>query len=236
MKTCNLLLLSLLVVIYAYTSHSFQLLGWTGTRRISQHGLLSSSSTTALCMTDVANVSGELEIGEYEGAVFNKVGGVMDPSSKIQRYRLEYTMKPKETNAFLNEYKGEMKRRKVIFPGFRPGVLPPYAMGDVRKYIVSYALELTIGSICNMNSLVMCSETGDQVPFGTDEFYEEIILDDYRGYNFTQFQSTWREGTDMQFTAEFFAMSEAGDDSDEDGTASSDSGDDNVIDAEVVSE
>ena len=40
----------------------------------------------------------------------------------------------------------------------------------------------------------------------------------------------------MQFTAEFFAMSEAGDDSDEDGTASSDSGDDNVIDAEVVSE
>ena len=74
------------------------------------------------------------------------------------------------------------------------------------------------------------------MPFGTDEFYEEIILDDYRGYNFTQFQSTWREGTDMQFTAEFFAMSEAGDDSDEDGTASSDSGDDNVIDAEVVSE
>ena len=182
-------------------------------------------------MTDVADMGEELEVGEYEGAVFKKIGGVMDPTSKIQRYRLEHTMKPKETNAFLNEYKAEMKRRKVIFPGFRPGVLPPYAMGDVRKYIVSYALELTIGSICNMNNLIMCSETGDQVPFGTDEFYEEIILDDYRGYNFTQFQNTWREGTDMQFTAEFFATSE-GDDSEEEETIAAANG--NVIDAEVV--
>lgn len=228
MKARNLYVLGVFAFIWVCATQSFRCVGWkTGGSYLSG----TPRQSPRLCMADVANIDGELEVGEYEGAVFKKVGGVMDASSKIQRYRLEHTMKPKETNAFLNEYKAEMKRRKVIFPGFRPGVLPPYAMGDVRKYIVSYALELTIGSICNMNNLIMCSETGDQVPFGTDEFYEEIILDDYRGYNFTQFQSTWREGTDMPFTAEFFAMSE-GDDSEEDATAASSSGD--VIDAEVV--
>ena len=61
-------------------------------------------------MTDVADMGEELEVGEYEGAVFKKIGGVMDPTSKIQRYRLEHTMKPKETNAFLNF---------IVFPIFR---------------------------------------------------------------------------------------------------------------------
>ena len=224
-------LLGVITLLCVCVTHSFRYYGWTNGGSHVSSGKALGLKSSALCMADVADTSGELEVGEYEGAVFKKVGGAIDPSSKIQRYRLEHTMKPKETNAFLNEYKAEMKRRKVIFPGFRPGVLPPYAMGDVRKYIVSYALELTIGSICNMNNLIMCSETGDQVPFGTDEFYQEIILDDYRGYNFTQFQNTWREGTDMQFTAEFFAMSE-GDDKDEEDVGTAVDGD--VIDAEVV--
>ena len=51
---------------------------------------------------------------------------------------------------------------------------------------------------------MICAENGDQVPFGEDAFYEQIILDDVRGYNFTQQQGTWREGTDLTFTAEFF--------------------------------
>ena len=99
-------------------------------------------------MTDVGVDldAGNLEVGEYEDATFTKLPGVLAPSSIGQKYRQEYTMKPTETTTLLNEYKAEMKKRKVILPGFRPGVLPPYAMGDVRKYIVSYALELTIGT------------------------------------------------------------------------------------------
>ena len=107
---------------------------------------VSSSSCTLSMMADVDVDAEKMEIGEYEGASFTRLSGVLDTSSAIQKYRLEHTVKPKETTSFLNEYKAEMKKRKVIFPGFRPGVLPPYAMGDVRKYIVSYALELTIGT------------------------------------------------------------------------------------------
>ena len=75
----------------------------------------------------------------------------------------------------------------------------------------------------------MCTENGDQVPFGEDGFYEQIIVDDYRGYNFTQQQGTWREGTDLTFVAEFFAKK--GEDDNSDGFASSD-----AIDAEMVNE
>lgn len=55
----------------------------------------------------------------------------------------------------------------------------------------------------------MCSETGDQVPFGEDDYYEKIVLDDFRGYDFIKQRETWREGTDFVFKAEFFAEEDA---------------------------
>ena len=95
--------------------------------------------------SSLMRMSGDaLDVGEYDGK-FSKIPGVTGSTKDIQRYRLEATIKSKELNGFLEEYKGEMKRRKVIFPGFRPGVLPPYAMGDVRKYIVSFGLETSLG-------------------------------------------------------------------------------------------
>ena len=40
------------------------------------------------------------------------------------------------------------------------------------------------GNLCNLNSLIMCSESGDDVPFGEDAYYKEIIQKDSRGYDF----------------------------------------------------
>ena len=147
-----------------------------------------------------------LDVGEFENTKFTKIA---DGTSKnIDKYRVESVIKSKELNSYLNEYKEEMKKRRVVFPGFRPGKLPPYAMGDVRRYIVSFGLETTFGQLCNMNSLIMCKENGDEVSFGEDSYYQEIILDDFRQYNFTKQRDSWKEGTDFPFTSEFFAKKE----------------------------
>jgi len=100
-----------------------------------------------------------LNTGDFENAVFEKLD---DPavtfssdgnSFSIGKYSLQATIKSKDFNDYLQEYKAEMKRKKVIFPGFRPGSLPPYVMPDIRKYLVSYGLETLIGQLCNLNSI-----------------------------------------------------------------------------------
>ena len=55
----------------------------------------------------------------------------------------------------------------------------------------------------------MCSETGAQVPFGEDDYYEQIVLNDFRGYDFIKQREAWREGTDFTFKAEFYCEEEA---------------------------
>jgi hypothetical protein len=143
------------------------------------------------------------------------------------KYRLQATIPKKDMNVYLKEYKDEMSKRKVSFPGFRPGSLPPYVMPDVRKYLVCYGLELMIGQICNLNGLALCQKNGDNVAFGEDPYYNEIILSDFRGYDYEKQRDTWREGTDFTFAAEFFANSEGGE---EEAAPSA-----QVIDAEIVS-
>lgn len=54
----------------------------------------------------------------------------------------------------------------------------------------------------------MCSETGEQVPFGEDDYYEQIVVTDFRGYDFQKQRESWREGTDFTFKAEFYAEEE----------------------------
>lgn len=54
----------------------------------------------------------------------------------------------------------------------------------------------------------MCSESGEQVPFGEDDYYEQIVVKDFRGYDFQKQRETWREGTDFTFKAEFYAEEE----------------------------
>lgn len=147
----------------------------------------------------------ELDVGEFENVQFTKIGTI---SPVISKYRVEALIKAKSFNEYLIEYKAEMKRRKVIFPGFRPGSLPPFVMGDVRKYLICYGLENLLGQLCNINGLEMRSETGDTVKFGEDKYYEEIILKDDRGYGFADQRDAWREGNDYSFAAEFFAFKE----------------------------
>jgi hypothetical protein len=102
----------------------------------------------------------ELTTGDYERVKFVQVA---DLSSTFGKFRMEATLKSSEMNEFLNEYKKEMQRRKVLFPGFRPGKLPPYVMPDIRKYLVCYGLESVIGQICNLNGL----EVGNKDPLCT---------------------------------------------------------------------
>lgn len=92
----------------------------------------------------------EMDCGEFEQAVFKKTATI---SGNVGKFTLEATIEKAALNSYLLEYKEEMKRRKVLFPGFRAGKLPPYVMPDVRKYLVCYGLETLIGQLCNGNGL-----------------------------------------------------------------------------------
>lgn len=131
-------------ILFLYALSFIALLSTTSSFKVRTILSARSSSATTLSMTE-----NSLDTGDYDGKFF-KVSGVIGASADIESYRLEATIKSKELNSFLEEYKGEMKRRRVIFPGFRPGVLPPYAMGDVRKYIVSFGLETTLGNLVSI--------------------------------------------------------------------------------------
>jgi len=174
-------------------------------------------------------LSSDLTTGELENIELTRLSGVLAESSDIQRYRIDATLKSKQLNEILEEYKGELKARKISFPGFRPGKIPPFAMTDVRRYIVCYGLETTIGNLCNMNGLIMCTDTGEDVPFGEDKYYEQIVQKDFRGYDFSQQRDAWREGTDLSFIVEFFAKQEKAE-----ASAEATAAPDDVIDAEIV--
>ena len=92
----------------------------------------------------------DLTTGEFEHVKISKVNEIADNFGK---FKVEATIKSSEMNEFLKEYMEEMKRRKVNFPGFRPGKLPPYVMGDVRRYLVCFGLETMLGELCNLNGL-----------------------------------------------------------------------------------
>lgn len=90
----------------------------------------------------------ELVIGDFENVKFSRVENLFNVLPGLAKYSLSALIKAKEFDKFLDEYKAEMKRRKVVFPGYRPGKLPLYVMPDVRKYLVcklSYHL-LSLGS------------------------------------------------------------------------------------------
>ena len=89
-----------------------------------------------------------LDVGDFENVAFQKVEQL---SSDIGKFRVEATVTAGDMDSFLDEYKEEMNDRKVIFPGFRPGKIPPHAMVDIRKYLVSHSIETIVGQLCNIN-------------------------------------------------------------------------------------
>lgn len=96
-----------------------------------------------------------LDVGDFQNVVFTKTDHI-GKYNDIGKYMLDATVTASEMNSFLDEYKEEMMDRKVIFPGFRPGKIPPSAMIDIRKYLVSHCIETIIGQLCNINGLVVC--------------------------------------------------------------------------------
>lgn len=182
-------------------------------------------------LTRLRQLQGALQTGEFQGVEFLQLD---DPTSVagLAKYSLSATITKAEMNSFLNEYKEEMKRRKVVFPGFRAGKLPPYVMGDVRKYLVCFGLETLIGQLCNLNGLNLCSEKGEEVAFGEDAYYQEIVQPDFRGYDFAKQRDTWREGTDFAFSAKFFAITE--EEEEEEAKQGAVGGNGQVIDTEEV--
>ena len=172
----------------------------------------------------------DLNVGEFE-CDFEQTDYQSTKASNLFEFTLKARIPAKEMKVYLEEYKDEMKKRKVVFPGFRPGKLPPYIMGDVRKYIVSYGLESMLGGLANLNDMQLVTEDGEDVPFGEDEYYKSIIQTDERGFDFEQQRDAWRENCDFPFSAKFFAIKD-----EEEESEGVEEGPPDAIDAEIVEE
>ena len=73
----------------------------------------------------------------------------------------------------------------------------------------------------------MCTETGEEVAFGSDPYYNEIIAD-RKGRKFEEQRDNWKEGTDFDFEANFYGKTEDAE-ADADDSISS-----KVVDTEIV--
>lgn len=58
----------------------------------------------------------------------------------------------------------------------------------------------------------MCDEEGADVQFGEDAYYQQIITEDARGFDFLKQRDSWKEGIDFNFGAQFFAVEESSED------------------------
>lgn len=54
----------------------------------------------------------------------------------------------------------------------------------------------------------MRSDRGEPVKFGEDSYYEEIIQKNSQGLGFSEQRDSWKEGNDLSFVAEFYALSD----------------------------
>lgn len=71
----------------------------------------------------------------------------------LGKYRVSGHIPSNELDEYIRDYKDELKRRRVIIPGFRPGVVPPHAMQEVRHFAVDHALTKLLGTLCSVNEL-----------------------------------------------------------------------------------
>jgi len=161
-----------------------------------------TSLAPRLLLSQTRLFSQELSVGEFENTEIKRIETI---TNTIGKYRVDATISAKDMNVFLNQYKDEMAKRKVVFPGFRAGKLPPYVMGDVRRYIVCFGLETLLGELANINGIKFSDMDGNDRPFGEDSYYKEIVVTDFRGYDYEKQRDAWREGTDFKFACEFYA-------------------------------
>lgn len=113
------------------------------------HRLIYSTPSTAVTTTTALQVVKELKNGDT-GA---KLVQLDELSNNVGKFQLEATLEAQMLNDILKMYKEELVKKKVKFPGFRPGNIPPSAMPDIKRYIVSFALETMLGELCNLNAI-----------------------------------------------------------------------------------
>lgn len=92
-----------------------------------------------------------LTVGEFDNIVIEQVDSLGSP--EFGKYRLKGMIDRKTMSGYLKDYKEEMKRKKIMARGFRPGVVPPHAMPEIRSFLVGHAMETVLGEVCNMNGL-----------------------------------------------------------------------------------
>lgn len=81
---------------------------------------------------------------------------IVAPSdNNLGKYRLVGTLPGPVLAEYMEQYKAEFKKRKSSFSGFRPGYIPPYAMVDVRRYVICFGLESLITEACETNGLMV---------------------------------------------------------------------------------
>jgi hypothetical protein len=148
----------------------------------------------------------ELDISEVDGvSLFKQIAEVKKNTGK---YRIEGVITKEVSNEYLEEYKQEMIRRKVSFPGFRVGKLPPYVMTDVRKYLISFGLENVLTTLMNNNMLRAVDENCQELPnsaLADDNYFQQIIQEDDDGRDYLTVRDSWREGADFSYAIELFA-------------------------------
>lgn len=94
-----------------------------------------------------------LSTGGLENIEFIKLDSSNEPD--FGKYRVSGLITSRQLNILIRDYKEEMKRKRIILPGFRPGKVPPYAMPEIRSFVINYALEQVLQGICNANNLLV---------------------------------------------------------------------------------
>eukprot|EP01031_Cornospumella_fuschlensis_P034231 gene34232-41437_t len=182
-----------IVCVHAWTQPAFAIRSIQGPSRL----LLAKSAELA----PSSSIPVQLSTGGVEEVKFYRIAEV---SGDIGKYRVKADLPPQAMVEFLNEYIKEMNQRNIRVPGFRPGKLPPAAMADVKRYIASYAVEVTITALCNDHKLEVCDEKYSALTLDDDTF-QQIVLPDAQGRDYLGQRDAWKEGNGFSFVAEFFA-------------------------------
>jgi len=101
----------------------------------------------------------------------------------------KFWMKSVANEGLIKEYRETLlkdSKQKANFPGFRKGVVPPFAMGQIAKFAIQEALITTVGNVVDAFSL-------KSLPGGDGQVEIKESLDVFaRGY---------KVGTSLEFTA-----------------------------------
>jgi hypothetical protein len=105
---------------------------------------------TVTLLKDAA-ASVELDNADFPETKLIKKQTIRD---NLSLYRLDATIIKDDLNGLIDEYKNKLKDKATRgFSGFRRGYIPPYALADVYRYVVSFAVEGMLTKLSEVNGL-----------------------------------------------------------------------------------